>query len=221
MSDVSRKKEEECLKILSGKFKGRNFYRPAEIRPTQNLTRKAVFDIIGHDLAKVEFLDLFAGSGAVGLEALSLGAKKVIFVEKNVRNAEILTENLQLFGLEPYDREEDVFEVINSDVFVTIKLLAKQQRKFNVIFLDPPYGRGLVKKALKTLMAYDIVHPDCYIIIEHNKYDKLPEQEDLAGNLSCFTQRRYGKSYLTILHKEAKTQGHKVTGSQGHKETTA
>ena len=81
------------MKILGGKFKSRNFYMLKDTRPTQNLTRKALFDIIGHDLSDMEFLDLFAGSGAVGLEAVSMGAKKVTFAEKNIRCVDIIYEN--------------------------------------------------------------------------------------------------------------------------------
>ncbi|HPB69263.1 MAG TPA: RsmD family RNA methyltransferase, partial [Candidatus Omnitrophota bacterium] len=70
------------MKILTGSYRGRNFYMPADIRPTQNVARKAIFDLIGHDLSGLTVLDLYAGSGALGLEALSLGASKVTFVEK-------------------------------------------------------------------------------------------------------------------------------------------
>jgi len=70
------------MKIIGGIYKGRNFYMPAGIRPTQTIARKALFDILGQDMEGVTFVDLFAGSGAIGLEAISCGAEKVIFVEK-------------------------------------------------------------------------------------------------------------------------------------------
>src|SRR3989338_8645565 len=87
------------MKIIAGQFKGRNFFMPEGIRPTQNLTRKALFDLLGHDLTGLTFLDLFAGSGGVGLEALSRGAQKVTFVEKDENNSQLIRENLDLLGV--------------------------------------------------------------------------------------------------------------------------
>ena len=86
------------MKILGGKLKGRNFYMPAEIPPTQNLVRKAVFDILG-DINGVEFLELFAGSGAVGFEAFSRGAKMVTLVERVSSCLEVIHKNLQLLDI--------------------------------------------------------------------------------------------------------------------------
>lgn len=169
---------------------------PAEIRPTQNLTRKAVFDLIGHDLGDVEFLELFAGSGAVGMEALSRGAQNVTFVENAVKCHRVIEENLELLG---FNRGEDLsprtYEVIYGDAFAAIKLFAKQKRKFDIVFLDPPYGKGLARKALKTLMTYDILSPNCLVIIEFLKREDLPRPE---GRFFLVTQRKYGKSFLSV-----------------------
>ena len=183
------------MKILSGTLRGRNFYMPGHIRPTQNLTRKAVFDIIGHDLSDIEFLELFAGSGAVGLEAVSLGAKKVSMIEKNVRCANVISENLQLLKLRKEGEISEKVEFIHADAFAAIKQFFKQKRKFDVLFLDPPYNMGLAKKTLKTLVAYDILHPACIIIIEYSKREILPQT---IGRFSLMKQKKYGKSYLAI-----------------------
>ena len=183
------------MKILGGKFKGRNFYMLKGTRPTQNLTRKALFDIIGHDLSDVEFLDLFAGSGSVGLEAVSRGAKKVTFVEKNIKCVDIIYENLSLLGLKGKKPTLDAIEVLEGDAFVAIKQLSRLRKKFDVIFMDPPYNLGLAKKTLKTLDAYDILHPHCLLVVEHGKRELLPEKTE---SFSLIKQRKYGKSYLTI-----------------------
>jgi len=183
------------VKIIGGKYKGRNFYMPSGIRPTQNIARKAIFDVMGQDLTGMSMLDLFAGSGSVGLEAISHGAAKVVFVEKDPKCAEVIVENFKLLPIENDDPEDLPFEIIQTDAFAAIKLLARQEKKFDIIFIDPPYARGLPKKALKTLQAYDILQPNCTVVIQHEKREILPERH---GRIVLYRQRKYGSTYLTI-----------------------
>ena len=177
------------MKILSGKYKGKNFYQPAGIRPTQNITRQAIFDILGHDLTGIRFLDLYAGSGAVGFEAISLGAEHVTFVEKNPQCVGIIKKNSSLLGL-----KTECTEILEGDAMSTIKRFAREQRQFDMVFLDPPYGPELAKKTLKTLRAYDIVPPNCFVIIEHSNDEALGESE---GKFCLLRERGYGKSHIT------------------------
>ena len=186
------------MKILTGAYKGRNFYMPADIRPTQNVARKAIFDLIGHDLSGLTVLDLYAGSGAVGLEALSLGASKVTFVEKTPKCADTIAENLALLGLKDGNYFDTRCELLHADVLAAIKALGGKKRAFDIVFLDPPYNRGLVKKTLKTICAYDIVHPVSYIIVQYGKPEHLPEGQD---GFSLLKHRQYGKSFLAIFQK--------------------
>ena len=184
------------MKIIAGQFKGRNFFMPEGIRPTQNLTRKALFDLLGQDLTGLTFLDLFAGSGAVGLEALSRGAQKVTFVEKDERSGEVIRENLDLLGVPLLGKDrQSIYEVVEADAFATIKRFAAGGRKFDIIFADPPYSPGLAKKMLKTLGAYDIVTANCTVVIQHDKGEILPETQ---GNLHRSEQRKYGSTVLSI-----------------------
>ena len=120
------------MKIILGDWSGRNFFMPAHIRPTQNILRKAVFDIIGHDLEGIRLLDLFAGSGAVGMEALSCGAAEVCFVERDPVCVKVIRENLAL--LKPAERGLKA-EVLEQDAFAAIKALAREQRMFDIVFL--------------------------------------------------------------------------------------
>lgn len=202
---------------------------PAGMRPTLNMTRKAVFDLIGgHDLTDMDFLDLFAGSGAVGLEAISRGAKTVTFVENVPKYAGVIQENLGLFGVKAGGLNQSDYCVIHGDAFAAIKMFAKRNRKFDIIFLDPPYGRGLVKKALKTLMAYDILQPNSICIVEFapklerhfckdadegvligipprqrrgiTKSEALPDTE---GRFFLVKQRKYGKAFLAVYQVQS------------------
>ncbi|HBR15575.1 MAG TPA: 16S rRNA (guanine(966)-N(2))-methyltransferase RsmD [Candidatus Omnitrophica bacterium] len=183
------------MKIIGGTWRGRNFYTPLEIRPTQGALRKALFDILGQELNGMAFLDLFAGSGAVGLEALSRGARKVVFVEKDERFAQIIGENLRLLNRDVAANGSVACELRHADAFATIKLLSRNGAKFDLIYVDPSYGLGLAKKALKTLEAYDILAPNCLVIIEHNSDENLPKQQ---GKFLIFRQKEYANSILTF-----------------------
>jgi 16S rRNA (guanine966-N2)-methyltransferase len=182
------------MKILGGKLKGRNFFMPATIRPTQDSLRAAIFDIMGHDFSDLRFLDLFAGSGAVGLEAISRGAREAVFVEKDPVNVKIIQDNFEILKLgypHPFHR------VINADAFASIKNLAKKNERFDVVFFDPPFELKLAKKTLKHLGAYDILHPHSYVVGQFGRDDSLPD--DLEGRFEILKERNYGSSQLVIL----------------------
>jgi 16S rRNA (guanine966-N2)-methyltransferase len=182
------------MKIIGGIFKNRNFYMPAGIRPTQNLVRGAVFDVIGKEIKGASLVDIFAGSGAVGLEALSRGAESVLCVERERKNVDIIKENLGILKKDK-DSEVGVLEVWHKDAFSSIKSLAGSGRLFDMIFIDPPYGRQLAKKALKTLDAYGIFHSNSRIIIQHESNEILPET---SGRIHCFRKKKYGESTLSF-----------------------
>lgn len=183
------------MKIIGGQFKGRNFFMPSGIRPTQSIARKALFDILGQDLEGLTVLDLFAGSGAIGLEAISRGADKATMVEKDPKCAEVIMENIGLLSISPNESGELPYEIVQTDAFVAIKLFARQDKKFDVVFIDPPYGLGLTKKALKTLGGYDILHPNCTVVVQHEKGEILPEKQ---GRFLLFRQKKYGSTVLSI-----------------------
>lgn len=178
------------MRIISGKYKGRLVRMPKGIRPTQDKVRKALFDILG-DIAGMSFLDLFAGSGAVGIEALSRGIEKVVFVEKERACVKAIDDNLSLLHCLHYS-------VIASDTAEAIRILSQQDERFDLIFLDPPYYNDLAKKALQTLSAYDILTPTGFVIAQHFKKDNLP---DSLGDLMLFKQARYGDTALSFYKK--------------------
>jgi len=183
------------MKILSGRLKGRNFYMPFGIRPTSDLIRKSLFDILGSDIEGVDFLDIFSGSGAVGLEAISRGAKNVTFVEKDPKHVDVIEENLVLLEIPYGERKDRYFEVKKGDAFAMIKILHAQGKLYDIVFVDPPYSRELAKKALKTLCAYDIVKPNSLVIFQHEKREALPQAQ---GRFSVERVRKFGSSWLTI-----------------------
>jgi 16S rRNA (guanine966-N2)-methyltransferase len=183
------------MKIIAGKYKGKNFYMPFGIRPTQSIVRKALFDILGQDLEGITMLDLFSGSGAVGLEAVSRGAKKAVLVEKDPKCVDVIHENIGILSIGEDESGSPLYEVVATDALAAIKLFARQEKKFDIVFIDPPYGRGLAKKALKTLGGYDILHPNCTVVVQHEKREILPQNE---GRFLLFRQKKYGATFLSI-----------------------
>jgi len=182
------------MKIGSGVLKGRNFFMPKDIRPTQNMVREAVFNILGQDLSGMSFLDVFAGSGAIGLEAVSLGAKEVVFIEKEAKYCQVIRDNIVL--LDPPTAGLVLQITVNQiDAFAAIKKFTAQNKRFDVVFIDPPYGRGQAKKALKTLGGYDILQPNCVVLIESKKSEVLPDRQDF---LVLIKQKKYGSKMLSI-----------------------
>lgn len=178
------------MKVMAGKYKGRIIQMPKGIRPTQQKVRKALFDILG-DIKGISFLELFAGSGAIGIEAISKGAKEVVFVERNKRCVSIIKKNLSLIGYPSY-------EIIRTDVFKAIQRLNREGRSFEVIFSDPPYHQNLAKKTLQTLSIYDILAPNGLLIIEHFNKTVLPRQ---SGYLELFKQKRYGDTVISFYKR--------------------
>ena len=191
---------------------------PKGIRPTQGKVRKALFDILG-DIQGLSFLELFSGSGAVGFEAVSQGAKQVVFVENNSGCIKALKNNFTYLLPTTY-------YLLPLDVFMAIKKLSKDKKQFDIIFLDPPYyrpeGRGLAsdkpegnglasfgqshsqshkdvsKKILQMLGVYDILAPNGFVVIQHFKKEQLPKE---SGKLILVKESRYGDTVLSFYKK--------------------
>jgi 16S rRNA (guanine966-N2)-methyltransferase len=109
----------------------------------------------------------------------------------------VINENIGLLSIEANESGILPYEVIATDAFAAVKLFARQEKKFDVIFIDPPYGRGLAKKALKTLEGYDILQPNCTVVLQHEKKEILPEKQ---GRFLTFRQKKYGSTVLTIYN---------------------
>ena len=205
------------MRITTGLFKSRIIRSLKHIRPTQDKTRKALFDILQNQINDTCFLELFAGSGAIGIEALSNGAKEVIFAEEDKKCCKVINNNLELLGFKANNenRDKNIF-VLAMDAFKAIEVLHKNNKKFDIIFLDPPYYKeiasrlpsglasaaycdSLAKKTLQKLFEYDILRPCGLIVVEHSKKDGL---EDKIGVLTLFKQNRYGDTVLSFYKKE-------------------
>ena len=178
------------MRITTGKYKARNIKMPKGIRPTQNKVRKALFDILG-DIEGLSFLELFAGSGAVGLEAISRGVGTLALVEYNRDCLLAMRKNIESLKVK-------ACSIYPQEANAAIIALHKESRKFDIIFLDPPYYKDMAKKTLQTLSAYDILAPNGLVVVQHFKKDNLPKT---LGVFVLFKQNIYGDSMLTFYRK--------------------
>lgn len=159
------------------------------IRPLTEVAKEALFNILGERVVDSYFLDLFAGTGAVGIEALSRGAKIAFFVEFNRPAVSIIRENLELTGF------SDRAEVYAVDVIRAINLFNEKKARFDIIFVGAPYDHPVLEKAMKKLSETEVLKPDGILIAEHRKQHKL---QDGYGNLKSFREARYGETTLSF-----------------------
>ena len=180
------------MRIISGEARGRRLarFKGQKIRPASDKVRGAIFNILGSALKESEVLDLFAGTGALGIEALSRGAKKVVFFENSPAALRVLNENLSLC------RYGERAEVVKTPVERGLKLLIKKGERFDHIFLDPPYGKGMVEKSLKMLSRGEILKEGGIITLKHSDRE-LPLER--YGNLILSDQRDYGRQHVSFF----------------------
>ena len=186
------------MRIIAGAFKGR---RLAPVlggtRPTAAKVREAVFNILGPALGGVRVLDLFAGTGALGIEALSRGAAAAVFVEDHLQSLKVLRRNLDDLGL--LDRSP----VWPLPVTTALKKLAARGERFDLAFLDPPYGGGDAVAALSALAALNLMSPGARVVVEHSRRESLPEA---CGALTRLMVRRYGDTQVAFYLMEQPAQ---------------
>lgn len=179
------------MRVITGTAKGRKLKSPKgmETRPTSDRIKEALFNIIGPRVIDVNFLDLYAGTGAIGIEALSRGALKAVFVEKNPNTVKIVRENLRLTGL------LEKAEILTHDADRAINLISAKGEKFELIFIDPPYLKDLEKVSLEMIESKFLLAPGGLVITESSKLDKMPHE---VGQLKMFRQEKYGDTVLTF-----------------------
>lgn len=171
--------------------------RGTGVRPTSDRVRETLFDILQPVVEGEAFLDLFAGSGAVGIEALSRGAASVLFVERNPAHVRVLQANLEATGL------RSGAEVWCRDAGLALDLLARRGRRFGIVFLDPPYGQGLVPATLPRVGP--VLETGGLAIAEHHRRDPVPPE---AGTLRRFRETTLGETVLSFYRKEGPDVAH-------------
>ena len=174
------------LRVAGGEARGRRLKIPKGIRPTQGMVKQAIFNLAGPGIEGANVIDLFAGSGALGIEALSRGAARVIFVDREPRGLAILRQNLEALDL----RERA--DVVRGDVVRWLEGSPEQIVRAGFVFLDPPYDDMVLDRALKVLDRQVI---GATVIAEHSRRQELPA----LARSRVDRQRRYGDTMVTVL----------------------
>lgn len=181
------------MRVIAGKVRRMTLVTPPgnDVRPTTDRIKETLFNIIQGDLYECEFLDLFAGSGGIGIEALSRGALKAVFVDKNKDSLRCIEQNLSHTGL------EDDAEVLPMDALQAVRNLAKRNKRFDIVFMDPPYEAGMEQPVLETLAGSGIIDEDTIIIVETSLRTDVEEWEN--GSYEIERIKRYKTNQHVFL----------------------
>ncbi|MBI5492941.1 MAG: 16S rRNA (guanine(966)-N(2))-methyltransferase RsmD [Deltaproteobacteria bacterium] len=176
------------MRVIGGIWKGRRLssFRGLSVRPTSDKVREAVFNILPGDFPFKKVLDLFAGTGAMGIEALSRGAEEIVFVDSDPAAISIIRKNLDSLGYAGAG-------VLKRDAVSAVRTFSKKGERFGLIFIDPPYSSGLVAQTLKAIDEEGIAEAGGIIVAEASK--RAPVSGEFK-NLRQFDERRYGDTLI-------------------------
>lgn len=179
------------MRIISGRARGSKLQtiEGLNTRPTTDRVKESLFNLLQYDFYNKVVLDLFAGSGALGLEAVSRGAQKAIFVDENKACCEIIKKNIAKI------KADENCLVLQTDVQSAIK--RQGQSSVDFVFMDPPYHKGLIEPTLEQLLSAGILKEAAVISVEHEKTDLFSVPE----GYECLKQRSYGITTLSILRR--------------------
>lgn len=180
------------MRIITGSAKGTKLKTPQgfNTRPTADRIKESLFNILGPKIKDALVLDLFAGTGNLGLEALSRGARRSVFVDHNSTSVSVIKENSVRTKL------MEKTEVCRGDVLKTLLRLKHEKRFFDIIFCDPPYNEGLVQQVLTFLDVNPLLHPGGLLILEHSRHDLLPSN---LKTMRIDRIERYGETVLSFV----------------------
>lgn len=183
------------MRVISGKARGLKLNTPKneDVRPTTDRVKESLFNIINSYIMDSNVLDLFAGTGSLGIECLSRGAKGCTFVDISKDSIDIVKSNIKRARV-----EEDSF-IINSDFKTAIDKLKMQNSKFDIVFMDPPYYKNMFIESIEKIDNSNLLNEEGIIVIEHDSDDSFPEK---LGRLEKTRDKKYGNTTLTFYKLE-------------------
>lgn len=181
------------MRVISGSLKGRNIigYNIDGTRPTMDRVKESMFGTIQNYLQDSIVLDLFAGSGNLGIEAISNGAKYCYFVDNNIEAIKVIRKNIDTFDIKPNS------SILHNDYNKALDYFYNNNIKFDIIFVDPPYKYEIIEKVINKVVKYNLLNDDGIIILEFEK-DKLKDKYDY---LNIIKIKKYGEKYIYIYKK--------------------
>ena len=182
-----------ALRIIAGKLKGRKLRSVpgTKTRPTADRTREAIFNILAFQIQGSMVLDLFAGTGAFGIEALSRGAESVVFVDVDDDSISVLQENIKSLSL------ENLTKILRWDLNRNLNCLGSLRSAFNLVFMDPPYNKNMVEPTLFNLHSSPFMQNGARIVVEHSFLEPV-QKSRIPFEIAA--QRRYGKTLVSFLN---------------------
>ena len=183
------------MRVISGKARGLKLNTPKndDVRPTTDRVKESLFNMINSYIMDSDILDLFAGTGSLGIECLSRGANQCIFVDNSKESINIVKSNIKKA------RVENESIVLNLDFKSAINSLSSKNKQFDVIFMDPPYYKNMFSDALSAVDNNNLLKEDGIIVVEHDTVDKFP---DNMGRLYKSREKKYGNTTLTFYKME-------------------
>ncbi|MDY6989143.1 MAG: 16S rRNA (guanine(966)-N(2))-methyltransferase RsmD [Thermodesulfobacteriota bacterium] len=179
------------MRVIGGTLRRRKLHplRGLTIRPTSDYLRESIFNILAGRVDGAVVLDLFAGSGSLGIEALSRGAASAVFVDSQVQSLRSLAKNISTFGL------EEKGTVLRQDILRGLGFLRVLDRAFDLVFMDPPYNKGFAERSMHLLDRSGCVAPGACLVIEHSTREPLP---DKVAPFQRIDQREKGKTAVSF-----------------------
>lgn len=183
------------MRVISGKARGLKLDTPKnlDVRPTTDRVKESLFNIINPYIRESNILDLFAGTGSLGIECLSRGAKNCVFVDKSKDSIGIVKSNVKKA------RVDNESIILNIDFKDAVKRLSVQNQKFDVIFMDPPYYENMFIDCLKSIDELNLLKEDGLIVVEHDTKDLF---DDSIGRLYKSREKKYGNTTITFYKLE-------------------
>lgn len=180
------------MRIITGSAKGTKLKTPRglDTRPTGDRVKESVFNILGEKLVGAKVLDLFAGTGNLGLEALSRGADSALFIDRSSTSINLVRENIGLTKL------ADKAEVLKGDSLTVLERLMNRKLQFDLIFCDPPYNKGLVQLVLAKIDQGTLLSSHGVVVVEHSKHDPLNED---FSQLKVNRTEKYGETLVSFV----------------------
>ncbi len=180
------------MRIIQGKYKGRviDGFTLEGTRPTMERVKESLFAILQDQIKDAICLDLFAGSGNLGIEAISMGAKEVVFVDQNKKAVKTIQKNLSILGEEA--------QVLCMDFEKACQKFFREQKKFSIVFLDPPYETSFIEKGLVHLSKDKLLNKNGLVVCESNHKEKIKYN---SSSYEVYKEKTYGDKYILILKK--------------------